>query len=291
MANAVLHRVWAHSQARGAERCLLLALADVADQRGIAYPGVPYLAEMIRETPDYTDKLIKKLVERGELFKIAGAGRGHVTRFAVLCGLSDLQQEQIKGVLKNPFSNDKKGHDGTPIHSDKRGTPRARKGVLPSDKRGTLLDTKQASFEALERAELPIGQKEIQHDPDHDPVGVGDRARVENVLVEAGIYPATIKQILALNIDPPTLITSVDTLVAAKWGPSAIADRLRLTPPPKGQPYEHPNQNGRPVQPDVPSNRARRAAPGAQRYAATLTDTPAWMAEQLAGLSDDDSEV
>lgn len=169
MANAVLHRVWEHSQLRGAARCLILLLADVADQRGIAYPGKAYIAKMINETEDYTDKLIDKAVEAGELFKIAGRGRGHVTRFAILVGLNDLQIAKLKGVLEDPFSTPQKGQDSPPILNDKRGKVIALKGVNQSDKRGTLLDTKQSEFEAVECAETPIVKNEIHHDPSIDP--------------------------------------------------------------------------------------------------------------------------
>lgn len=169
MANAVLHRVWEHSQLRGAARCLILLLADVADQRGIAYPGKAYIAKMINETEDYTDKLIDKAIEAGELYKIAGRGRGHVTRFAVLVGLNDLQIAKLKGVLEDPFSATQKGQPSTPIPEEKRGKVIEPKGVLPSNKRGTLLDTKQSEFNAFQSPETPIVKNEIHHDPSIDP--------------------------------------------------------------------------------------------------------------------------
>lgn len=170
MANAVLHRVWQHSQLRGAARCLMLLLADVADQRGIAYPGKAFIADYIKESEDYTDKLIDKAVEAGELFKIAGRGRGHVTRFAILVGLNDLQIAKLKGVLEDPFSAPQKGQSSTPIPEDKRGKVIELKGVNQSDKRGTLLDAKQSEFEALECAETPIVKNDNHHhDPSIDP--------------------------------------------------------------------------------------------------------------------------
>jgi hypothetical protein len=169
MANAVLHRVWEHSQLRGAARCLLVLLADVADQRGIAYPGKAYIADKINESEDYTDKLIDKVIESGELYKIAGRGRGHVTRFAILVGLNDLQIAQLKGVLEDPFSSQQKGQSSTPIPEEKRGKVIGIKGVLQSNKRGTFLDAKQSEVEALGSAETPIVKNGIHHDPSIDP--------------------------------------------------------------------------------------------------------------------------
>jgi len=233
MANAVLHRVWNTSQTRGAMRCLLLALADVADERGIAYPGVPHLASMINESTDYTGKLIDKLIGTGELFKIAGRGRGHVTRFAVLCGLTDAKQAHLKGVLQDPFSIVQKGHPSTPL--EKRGTPI---GVLQSDKRGTLSDSNDHTNGASEPHEPPITKNDNHGDP-HVGDGGGVRT-LENYLSALPMFPKTITQILALNLDPPTVIAACEMLRGAGWGIGSIADHIRKYPPVKGQPYAKP---------------------------------------------------
>lgn len=162
-------RVWEHSETKRAARCLMLALADFANDDGICWPGTASLAEKINESSDYTDILIKKCIESGELAKHAGQGRGHKTRFAILCGLAPDAQKRLKGVLQKGYSSTPfiKGVAETPF-SEKRGTP---KGVLVTPKRGTFSDTNQASFDALECAEPPIDEKLIRHDPvgDHDP--------------------------------------------------------------------------------------------------------------------------
>lgn len=215
MANAVLHRVWEHSQLRGAARCLMLLLADVADQRGVAYPGKSFIADKIKESEDYTDKLIEKAVEAGELFKIAGKGRGHVTRFAVLCGLNDLQIAQIKGVLQDPFSIPQKGHPSTPIPEEKRGKVIPIKGVLPSDKRGTLLDAKQVTFEAYECPETPLVKNEIHHDPDHDPsptmqTGDGGDDAFYRALRERKVGKAKAREIARLGGNQAAILSAID---------------------------------------------------------------------------------
>jgi len=228
----------------------MLALADFANDDGICWPGTALLAEKINESPDYTDTIIKKCIEMGELAKHAGRGRGNMTRFAILCGLTPLQQAKLKGVLE-------KGFTGTPFSksSDKRGTP---KGVLLPDKRGTFSDSKQASFEAPQSDETPISEKLILHDPDH---GSSDSDSAHVVLRNCGMYNGTIRQVRALGIDEPTLITSVANLVAAGWGAGAIANELRDNPPEKGHPYDKP-------EPDRPDRPERPAAPDSgNRYA------------------------
>lgn len=240
-------RVWEHSQTQRAARCLMLALADFANDDGICWPGTVVLSKKINETPDYTDIIIKKCIDLGELAKHAGRGRGHPSRFAILCGLSPDEQRKLKGVLQ-------KGYPSTPI--EKRGTA---KGVLSAEKRGTFSDSKQASFEAPERAETSISENDNQHDPIVGGVG-GDRARAENLLLSAGIYPATVRQILAMPLDWPTVITSTQNLITAEWGPGAIADRLRLHPPAKGVPYARPEQQSARSD-DAPDQRQRYAPP------------------------------
>lgn len=214
MANAVLHRVWEYSQLRGAARCVILLLADVADQRGIAYPGKPYIAKMIRESDDYTDKLIDKVVESGEVARIAGRGRGHVTRFAVLVGLPEHEQAALKEVLQDPFSIPQKGQHRTPIQNEKRGKVIVRKGVLQSDKRGTLSDTNYHTNGATEPPKPRIVKNGIHHDPSIDPppptpTGGGDDFYLE--LRKRKVGQAKARQIASMPCDPAHILRLIDT--------------------------------------------------------------------------------
>lgn len=218
MANAVLHRVWEHSTLRGAARCVILLLADVADQRGIAYPGKPYIAKMIRESDDYTDKLIDKVIESGEVYRIAGRGRGHVTRFAVLVGLPECEQTALKEVLQDPFSVPQKGHKSTPIRADKRGKVSDGKGVLQSDKRGTLLDTKHRTNGASESAIPRIVKNEIHHDPSRDPpptpkqpaISNGDGDDFYRELRRRSVGQTKARQIASMPCDPTRILSLID---------------------------------------------------------------------------------
>jgi len=221
----------------------MLALADFANDDGICWPGTASLAKKINESPDYTDTIIKKCIKLGELAKHSGQGRGHPSRFAILCGLDTEAQKKLKGVLQ-------KGYPSTPI--EKRGTPI---GVLSSDKRGTFSDANDRANGAAASDKTPISENDNQHDP---IVGDdGDRARAKKALSDAGMYPATIRQILAMPLDWPTVITSIANLRTAGWGSGAIADRLRDSPPVKGHPYEQPEQ--RPVQPQSAPDQPRRS--------------------------------
>lgn len=124
----------------------------------------------------------------------------------------------------------------------------------------------------------------------------GDRARARKVLRDAGIYNGSIRQILALNIDPATLIASVQALAADGWGPGSIADELRDNPPPKGQPYERRTE--RPIQSDYEKDRPKRSAVAPRgKHAPTGgadVHDPGWQEREIArihaeyGITDDD---
>jgi hypothetical protein len=138
-------------------RCLMLAIADLANDDGVAWPGTAKLAEKINETDDYTDVLIKKCIETGELVKISGRGRGHKTRFAILCGLDPSAQKELKGALQNPYSSAPFKRKGVP-----------QKGVLPSEKRGTFRHAKEPPITAVQSAETASAENDILHDPESD---------------------------------------------------------------------------------------------------------------------------
>ena len=74
MSVKVSQSVWAHSRAKGAELLLLLAIADVADDEGVAYPSIATLARKIRMGERNTHYLVKKLCAAHELSVEIGAG-------------------------------------------------------------------------------------------------------------------------------------------------------------------------------------------------------------------------
>jgi hypothetical protein len=67
MSIAVMSYVWEHSTRKGTELLLLLAIADYANERGIAFPSVATLARRIRMTDRNVQRALRKLRESGEL--------------------------------------------------------------------------------------------------------------------------------------------------------------------------------------------------------------------------------
>lgn len=59
--------VWTNSPTRGSERLVLLAIADFADNNGVAYPSKRILAERVRVDESTIRRIIRRLEEAGHL--------------------------------------------------------------------------------------------------------------------------------------------------------------------------------------------------------------------------------
>ena len=91
-----MNRVWKQSQQKGSALLLLLAIADNANDEGICWPGMQYLAEKTRLSKRQVQRLILDLDGTDELAIEYGAGRSHTHLFHVLTGLPLIQVETIK---------------------------------------------------------------------------------------------------------------------------------------------------------------------------------------------------
>ena len=74
MSIRVMTWVWQSSPEKGSALLLLLAIADFADDRGLAYPAVATLASKIRMSPRNTRILLDKLTKNDALEVDRGAG-------------------------------------------------------------------------------------------------------------------------------------------------------------------------------------------------------------------------
>jgi Helix-turn-helix domain len=115
MSLKTLAHVWTHAQARGNHLLVLLAIADNANDDGIAYPSIKTLAKKTRTTPRTVKRLVRQLEAQGLLTIATGAGpRG-----------SNLYQ--VVGVSVATSCTLVPG-----VGSDTRGVSRGQKGVLPA---------------------------------------------------------------------------------------------------------------------------------------------------------------
>jgi hypothetical protein len=274
MANKILTRVLDTSKQRGAARCLIIVLADVADEHGIAYPGIKYLAGQINEDESYTYKLVRKLIDDGELLHKPGGGRGRKTTYAVVAGLTDTQRARTNDILQCRVYHEKpapKAHD------------RAAPPPINPVPQNSVLQNSVLQNSVLQNTVI---DENMIHGSNHDgSSSSGARA----ILRKCGIYNGTIRQVLALGIDEDTLIASVEALHRAGWGAGAIANELRDNPPTKGHPYEQPQSGVR--EPAAQAGAARptpRSPERARRSAGSHNPTggaelhnPGWQQKEL----------
>lgn len=115
-----MSRVWEHSLQKGSSLLLLVAIADFADDKGVAWPSVATLAKKVRLGERYVQQLIKELVQAKELCVEDQAHRYTTNRYTVLVGgvnsASPLNPASPRGV--NP--------------SSPGGEPRLTRGVNPA---------------------------------------------------------------------------------------------------------------------------------------------------------------
>jgi hypothetical protein len=88
MSIQVMSRVWAASRQAGGALVVLLAIADFADDQGVAYPSIPTLACKARLSERQVQRVIAELVGGDELMVEPGQGRhgSHLYRVIVGCG-------------------------------------------------------------------------------------------------------------------------------------------------------------------------------------------------------------
>lgn len=123
--------VYQHSEARGNDRLVLLAIADEANDDGTnAYPGIVTIAHKARVNKRTTMRCIDRLEEDGRLIvqRPETSGRGHHNTYIVV--MSEPPAEAPKGDTLSPLSAAAKAPENGQVEAQK-GDKRARKGAQP----------------------------------------------------------------------------------------------------------------------------------------------------------------
>ncbi|GEM47188.1 helix-turn-helix domain-containing protein [Deinococcus cellulosilyticus] len=145
MSIQIMTEVWSESKHKGSELLTLIAIADMANEHGEAYPSVGYIARKIRMTPRNTQKILQKLEASGELVTREGAGRNGTNLYRVITKntLKFLTPEEValldaarKGGEKNSGVN-----AGTGAKKIQGGEPGDRGGMNPSSGEGVNAGT------------------------------------------------------------------------------------------------------------------------------------------------------
>jgi hypothetical protein len=87
MSIRVTSRVWEYSQQQGSRLLAILAIADHADDDGVAWPGIPRVARKVRVDDRQAQRIVRQLTAAGELFVREGRGRANTNLYFVVIGL------------------------------------------------------------------------------------------------------------------------------------------------------------------------------------------------------------
>lgn len=113
MSIRVMAKIWKSSQARGGELLVLLAIADFADDDGIAYPSVSTLGKKARLSERQVQRAIRRLTALGELAVETGKGPHGCHLYRVTdCQVSDCQGDKLSGVTSMTQGGDISGRRG-----------------------------------------------------------------------------------------------------------------------------------------------------------------------------------
>jgi len=96
MSIKIMTRVWSESEAKSSKLLLLLAIADIADDNGFAWPGMDLLAEKIRMTTQSVRNLTQELMQAGELVKISRADQGRTNLYIVMTSITDEELQKAR---------------------------------------------------------------------------------------------------------------------------------------------------------------------------------------------------
>lgn len=99
MSIALMSAIWKASPAKGSGLLLLLAIADFANDDGVAYPAIATLAAKTRLSERNVQYLLRQLEEEGELRTEPGTGPKGCNTYVILQGANFAGvQPSVKGV-------------------------------------------------------------------------------------------------------------------------------------------------------------------------------------------------
>lgn len=118
----LLNHGWRFSKAKGGALLVLLAIADFANDEGVAYPSIPTLARKARLTPRNTQRSIRHLVATGELVIEEGKGphRTHLYRIVLADRAQQTECQNVRVTKGHSDIYDKEGVTFQPVNPLKR---------------------------------------------------------------------------------------------------------------------------------------------------------------------------
>jgi hypothetical protein len=168
-----MNRVWEASRQSVGALLVLLAIADFADDDGIAYPSIGTLARKARLSPRQVQRVIADLVAASELIVQPGGGRQGSHLFRVAVGREE-------GKTQVPRQN------VTPDNLSPPPRHRRREGVTPASGEGVTPATPEPSYREPSGTVTPLPPSA---DGPQQQQGDGEERRVEQGTAPAGLAP------------------------------------------------------------------------------------------------------
>mgnify|MGYP001584552424 CR=1 FL=1 len=151
MSIKVMSWVWECSQQQGGALLVLLAIADFADDSGVAYPAIATLAAKARLSEASIHQIIRELIAAGELTVERQAGPHQANIFQVTG--EGCQNNTPRGVKITPSQNN------TGVAHDTPGVSFQPQGVSPATQRGVVGDTQTVINRQLEPSSEPSAER------------------------------------------------------------------------------------------------------------------------------------
>lgn len=145
-----MNRVWEHSSACGGELLVLLAIADHADDRGWAWPGIDSLARKSRLSTRHVTRCLNNLAAAGQLQIQTNRGPRGTNLYQVLCFRAP----------DNLSALPTKCRDDTPCQGDKCLPQMSPEPSEPSEPPAHTID---ATVIAEDGSEWPTEDEVVQH--------------------------------------------------------------------------------------------------------------------------------
>lgn len=162
MSIRVMTAVWDGSEADGGALLVLLAIADFANDRGMAFPSVARLARKARRSKRQVFAILKQLQAMGELRVESGGGRHEVNRYHV--NVAVLATKAAERAAEEEAEADE---GGSPVNATERpGTERVQ-FPHPSPAGGRVKDSTETVKFCTEKGEAHFTPN--RHEPSEEP--------------------------------------------------------------------------------------------------------------------------
>jgi hypothetical protein len=149
MSVRAMNRVWEASRQSGGALLVLLAIADFADDDGVAYPSIGTLARKARLSPRQVQRVIADLVAASELIVKPGGGRQGSHLFRVAVGTSEGRQQTPRHIDAPDNLSPPDKMPSPPRH-------RRRDGVTPVSPEGVTPASSEPSYREPSRTATPL---------------------------------------------------------------------------------------------------------------------------------------